>query len=318
MSARDRYSNERFNCFMRDQGVDPADALKLAEAICSPSPRKRCGRPKGSLGAKAISIRGAVLALQDEFEVVTVRGAFYALTVRGIVPKTENGGYRPVQTQILRMRREKLLPWEFVADGTRWVNEPETWDRAEDVLRETARTYRRNLWRSQQVRIEFWLEKDALASLISPVTHDWGVRLMVSRGQSSDTYCYAAAQDAKRAWNEAAITTIVYALYDSDKSGRIAASKVEEKLRAYSDGTPITFELLAVTDDQIEAWNLPTRPAKEKGEPDAVELDAIPPDKLKDLVENAITLWIDEEAWKKEQAAEESERQVLERIVEGL
>jgi integrase len=61
------------------------------------------------------------------------------------------------------------MPWSFIADGTRWVRE--TWDTAEDVLRETARTYRRNLWRGQGMRIEIWLEKDALGSLAaSPAT----------------------------------------------------------------------------------------------------------------------------------------------------
>ncbi len=106
----------------------------------------------------------------------------------------------------------------------------------------------------------------------------------------------------------------MYALYDSDKSGRSAAEKVEEKLRAYSDDAPITFELLAVTDEQIEEWELPTRPAKEAGEPDAVELDAIPPERLTGLVETAIRSHIDHDAWEKEEAVEASERELLEQM----
>jgi hypothetical protein len=52
-------------------------------------------------------------------------------------------------------------------------------------------------------------------------------------------------------------------------------------LSQFSDA-PITFELLAVTEEQIIDWNLPTRPAKAtdseayKFGADAVELDAIP------------------------------------------
>ena len=143
------------------------------------------------------------------------------------------------------------------------------------------------------------------------MTYAWGVRLMVSRGQSSDTYCYSAAQEARAAWETALVETIVYTLYDSDKSGRNAAAKIEEKLLAYSDNAPITVEALAVTDEQITDWHLPTRPAKEKGEPDAVELDAISPDKLTELVEEAIVGHIDEDAWEKEQQAEKSEREIL-------
>jgi hypothetical protein len=274
---------------------------------------KKSGRP---LAPQTIAIRDAIIDLQYEHETMTVRGVFYALTVRGVVDKTE-AGYRQVQRQVLLARREGRLPWSFIADGTRWVNEPETWDSTEDVLHETARTYRRNLWRSQGVRIEVWLEKDALAGLISPVTHEWGVRLMVSRGQSSDTYCYSAAQDARDAFEQGGIESITYMLYDADRSGRSAARKVAEKLEYYSDFTPIQTYLLAVTDEQIEEWNLPTRPAKEKADEIAVELDAIPPEKLKALVEDAIVAHIDEDAWQKEQAAEESERAVLARIAGG-
>jgi hypothetical protein len=258
-------------------------------------------------------IRSAVLALQSDAKQMTVRGVFYALTVRGVVEKTE-GGYRQVQRQVLLLRREGLLPWAFIADGTRWVRVPETWDSTEDALQEVARTYRRNLWRSQGVRVEVWLEKDALASLISPVTHRWCVPLMVSRGQSSDTYCYAAAQEARTAWEQAGIETVVFALYDADRSGRSAESKIAEKLREYSRGAPITVELVAVTDNQITAWELPTRPAKENADEIAVELDAIPPTRLTDLVEEAIVSLIDGDAWEKEQVVEASERELLLRV----
>jgi hypothetical protein len=273
---------------------------------------KNTGRP---LAGRTLAIREALSDLQHEQEQMTVRGAFYALTVRGIVEKSE-AGYRQVQRQILLARREGRLPWSFIADGTRWVNAPETWDSTEDVLRETARTYRRNLWRSQGVRIEVWLEKDALAGLISSVTHEWGVRLMVSRGQSSDTYCYGAAQDAKEAFELGGIESVIYMLYDADISGRSAARKVVEKLEHYSKRTPIRARLLAVTDEQIEAWNLPTRPAKENAQEIAVELDAIPPDTLRDLVGDAIVAEVDPDAWQREKLAEESERAILQRIVE--
>ena len=76
---------------------------------------------------------------------------------------------------------------------------------------------------------------------------------------------YEAAQAAKNAWDEHGTKTSVYTLYDSDKSGRSAAQNVEEKLLTYSDGAPITVRNLAVTPEQIEEWDLPTREAKKPG-----------------------------------------------------
>ena len=104
---------------------------------------------------------------------MTVRQIFYALVSRGIVPKDENRGYRPVQRQVLEMRKSNLLPWSFIADGTRWQRKPESWDKVEDATRTLARTYRRDLWKAQGKRIEIWLEKDALAGVVAGVTDEW-------------------------------------------------------------------------------------------------------------------------------------------------
>ena len=280
-----------------------------------PTTKKLGGRPRGAISEHSQAIRDAVDGLQSDYEQVTVRQAFYALTVRDVVEKTD-AGYRQVQRQILLMRREGLLPWSFVADGTRWQRKPESYDDVEDALQEVARTYRRNLWRAQQVRIEVWLEKDALAAVVSEASVPWDVALMVSRGQSSDTFCFSAAQAALEAWKHGIVTQI-FALYDADRSGRNAAAKVREKLVRYSGGVPIKFDLLAVTDEQIDEWDLPTRPGKEDPSERAVELDAIPPDRLIALVEDAIKGLIDQDAWAMEQVVEEAEREILARMVGG-
>jgi hypothetical protein len=290
--------------------LDDDDPLRELVRLQCTSAHKSRGRP---LGEKARAIREAVLGLTAEYVVMTVRQVFYALTVRGVVPKDENAGYRPVQTQVLKMRREGLLDWGFISDATRWQRKPVSYDSVEDALQATARSYRRNLWRSQNVRVEVWLEKDALAGVVMEATDPWDVALMVSRGQASDTYCYRAAEaidDAARG----GIQTVVFMLYDADKAGRVAAQKIREKLHRYSDfGISTRCEVLAVTDEQIEEWDLPTRPEKQ-GDGEAVELDAIPPDQLVALVEEAVESLVDADAWAKEQTAEESEREILERI----
>jgi hypothetical protein len=74
------------------------------------------------------------------------------------------------------------------------------------------------------------------------------------------------------------------------------------------------FELLAVTDEQIDRWQLPTRPDKKEGR-QVVELDAIPPHLLVQLVNDAIASLVDPHAWKLQQLVETDERQILERLV---
>jgi hypothetical protein len=276
--------------------------------------RKSIGRP---LGATALAIRDAVHELTGRFERMTVRQVFYQLETLTIVAKTE-GGYRQVQKQVLRMRREGLLGWAFITDGTRWQRKPDSYSDAADYIEQVSRSYRRDLWQRQDVRIEVWLEKDALADVIVDVTDGWDVSLMVSRGQSSSTFLHSAAETARAAYESAGVSTYIYALYDYDAGGERAYRTVEQELPGYAPGVPIHVERLGVTPEQIEEWNLPTRPAKKSdpqaatwGEKPAVELDAIDPDRLVALVEDAITSHIDARAWRIEQQVEAEERSGL-------
>lgn len=283
-------------------------------AISCPSAEKaRRGRRKGSIGTTARAIREAVVELTGRYERMTVRQVFYALEVAGTVEKTERG-YRQVQTQLLEMRREGQLDWGFITDGTRWQRKPSTWDSAEDYIESVARHYRRDLWRGQDTRIEMWLEKDALADVVVDVTEKWDVSLMVSRGQSSATFLHSAAKTAEHAYELSGAETFVYTLYDFDAGGERAARTIARDLVEHAPGVPIHVKRLAVTPSQITAWNLPMRPAK-RSDPEAgkfgevaVELDAIPPDLLVGLVENAITSHIDARMWEIQQVIEREER----------
>jgi hypothetical protein len=45
--------------------------------------------------------------------------------------------------------------------------------------------YRKSLWTNVSSYVEIWLEKDALAGVVYPVTSMYDVPLMVSRGYAS-------------------------------------------------------------------------------------------------------------------------------------
>ena len=84
---------------------------------------------------------------------MTVRQVFYQATVRGLVEKAESG-YGKVKTDLTIMRRDGSLRYDWIADNTRWQRKPDTFDSVEDALRETARFYRKNLWRDADSYVE--------------------------------------------------------------------------------------------------------------------------------------------------------------------
>jgi hypothetical protein len=263
--------------------------------------------------------RESLLDIVSEMQPMTVRQVFYQATVRGIIEKTE-AGYTKVQTDLVWLRREGDLPYEWLADNTRWQRKPRTFNGVKEALKETARFYRKNLWANADAYVEIWLEKDALAGVVFPVTADYDVPLMVARGYASLSFLHTAAEYI----NDLVVPAYIYHLGDFDPSGVNAGEKIEETLCEMAPDAEIYFERIAVTPRQIQAWDLPTRPtkasdtrAKNFGEI-SVELDAIEPEMLRTIVRDAIELHLPSEEFEILKAAEDSERELITSLVERI
>ena len=164
----------------------------------------------------------ALYEIVSEQQPMTVRQVFYQATVRGVVAKTEDG-YGKVQRMLADMRRDGELPYDWIADNTRWMRKPRTFGGPEEALRRTVETYRKALWDDADAYVEIWLEKDALAGVVYDVTDELDVPLMVSRGYASLSFLYSAA-DAMA--NEDRPCHI-YHFGDFDPSGVNAADSIE-------------------------------------------------------------------------------------------
>lgn len=247
-----------------------------------------------------------------EIRPCTVRQVFYQASVRGLIEKSEPG-YDKVQRALVTMRRTGVISYRDITDSTRWQIKPKTYDNVQQALNDTADFYRRSVWSDVDAYVEVWLEKDALAGVVQPITGRYDVPLMVARGFSSLSFLNSAAEDIRVLEKPA----FIYHLGDHDPSGVSAANKIEQTLREFAPDAEIHFERLAVLPHQIARWNLPTRPTKKsdsraktfKG--DSVELDAIPPDHLRLLVLNAIEQHLPTHQLSVLQVAEDSEREIL-------
>jgi len=224
-----------------------------------------------------------------------------------------------VQYALTAMRKQGAIPYYWLADNTRWRRKPRTYAGLADMLRESQALYRRALWDNQAAYVEIWLEKDALAGVVYDITERWDVPLYVTRGYPSLSYLYDAAEQLK------AIDKPVYIYHfgDFDASGKDAARAIREGLAGF--GAEFHFEEAAVTEWQIGALHLQTRPAK-GSDPrargwgaEAVELDAIPPDTLRRLVAGVIEGHVDPVALaaleREQEAEQESLRAVIDRFL---
>ncbi|MFV2064847.1 MAG: DUF2399 domain-containing protein, partial [Chloroflexota bacterium] len=259
------------------------------------------------------AIKDAMAAVLTEQRPMTVRQVFYQLVPSGVIEKTEREYKQTVCRLLAEMRLEGTVPFGWIADSTRWMRKPRTFDSAEDALLATARLYRRSVWRDQHEYVEVWLEKDALAGVLYAVTGDYDVPLMVTRGYASLSLLHEAAEAIAAQGKP----TTIYYFGDLDPSGVDIARNVEERLTEFAPKADITFERVAVTPEQVDLLGLPTRPTKmtdsrsRNFHGDSVEVDAISATTLREMARTSIEAHIEPETLRAIELAEASERSIL-------
>ncbi len=285
-----------------------------AEGLSGASAHKSIGRP---LAPETLALMDGLAKIMAEQAPLTVRGAFYQAETAGLVVKSEQG-YRKVQRLLVKMREQGLIPWQAITDGTRWRRGPVTWRSPDEALRSWSEGYRRDLWANSGEIVEVWLEKDALAGVILPVTDQYAVDLMVCRGYPSLSFLHEAAEYA----GDSGRALTIYYVGDRDPSGRDIPRMVEERLREFGL-RDFSLELVAVTDQQVVDLELSTRPTKKTDtrsrgfDGGSVEVDAIPAPMLRQIVRDKIVAHVDEREMEVLLGVEAEEREGLRRLAAG-
>jgi hypothetical protein len=251
---------------------------------------------------------------------MTCRQMFYQLVSRGVIAKTEAEYKATVIRLLVEMRLDRSIPFDWIADNTRWVRRARTFHSLSDMLEDCSTTYRRHLWRMQPAYVEIWLEKDALAGVLSDVTFKWDVPLMVSRGYPSLSYVQSTAATLE----DQDKPCFLYQFGDHDPSGIGIQENIERRLREFAPSAEIYFERVAVTPEQIQIWKLPTRPTKTTDtrargfQGESVDVDAIAPRELRKLCERCIMKHVDTDQLEQTLLIEKEERESIQDIISKM
>jgi len=258
---------------------------------------------------------GIIKIFQDIQQPMTIRQIFYQAVSRNLVPKDQDKGYKPIQRNVLNMRRTGQLPYFFVADRNRRRMKPTTHTSAKDALDYWMDFYKQDIWHNKNVRVEIWLEKDALSGIFSDITMEYDVPLFISRGFSSETFLYEAAQEIK----EENKPTYIYFFSDWDKKGVEISDDAKNKFSKFGVDHLIHFERAALSSEQVKQYNLPTRPPKgNKDFGESTELDAMHPTDLQSLVFNCIWNHLTENDIRNIEIEERAQREHLGKLKEYL
>ncbi len=270
----------------------------------------------------------AVLDEYADYLPLTVRQIFYRLVGAYAYEKTELA-YARLCEYLNRARRARLIDFDDIRDDG-VVVQARTWfaDAADfwDYTAERIRGYERDKQSGQPYRIELWCEAQGMMPQLARVAGGYSVPVYSCGGFASLSAVRAIVDRAEDRYEP----TVFLHVGDYDPSGEsifdamtedAAAFLADDRLLATAEFIP---QRVALTAEQVELHDLPTAPPKAtdsrtarwKGE--TCQLEALPPDVLADIVEEAIRRWITDDIYLDHVRAQAHERvQMLRALPSG-
>jgi len=261
---------------------------------------------------------------------LTVRQIYYRLVAAGHI-KNSRSSYNSLDRSLVNARLRGIIPFGTIEDRSRGFlsGDVEDWQTPEGYFKnavETLRTldsyYEVPFWLEQPEYVEVWVEKDALASLCNQICDKYNVRLAPCKGYPSLTFLYEAS---KHLANVDKPITILY-FGDFDMRGKDIQRYITERLEGF--GIEANVQRIALTRQQVEAYSLPPQPAKKtdtmasgwiETEGDvAWELDALEPNVLLSLIEDAVVKHLDKEALQLRNELLQKNRESVRELVQNL
>lgn len=260
---------------------------------------------------KTVAMIEAAAEILSAHHPMTVRQVFYQLVSRQVI-ENSRGAYQAVSKALVAARREGSILWHLIEDRTRKPRHVSMWVGLGEFAETAAAAYRRDVWAKQPMRVETWLEKDALSGIFEDALEPYGVTLNVGRGYDGWDSIHKAALRLDDG-------DIILYFGDFDPSGEDMVRSLGKRLGELHSHPKIVK--CALTLDEVKRYNLPPDFTKATDTRRAafvarwgdvsVELDALPLDVLRERIVREVESRMDLVALARVRDREKTERRLL-------
>jgi len=147
------------------------------------------------MARQSIELISAMRTAAEAAQPITGRGIGYKLFTMGLIPSMSKPDMQRVYRLLKEARERGMIPWEWIVDETRELERRPSWADPDNFVRTVRRSYRRDHWDTQPVRVEVWSEKGTVRGVLAPVLDRYGVGFRVMHGFSGATTIYDVPQD---------------------------------------------------------------------------------------------------------------------------
>jgi hypothetical protein len=279
-------------------------------------------------------INSIIEEYQEQDLVLTLRQLYYQLVSRDVIPNVHSE-YAKLSTLLKEGRMAGIVDWDAIEDRLRKPYSPASFNGPEEILSAAINQYQRPRQDGQDNYVEVWVEKDALSGVLTRVTKKYHIPIMVNRGYSSASAMFDSFMRFERAHEHGQAITIFY-LGDYDPSGIDMIRDIRDRTMEFAAGhfeedvEDFRFEIIpiALTREQINLYKPPANPAKRK-DPRAGkfikdhgskswEVDALRPEVLNEILEQAIVDKIDIDMYEDVISKEEADKTKLKSLKKYL
>lgn len=264
---------------------------------------------------------------------ITLRALHYQLVALGM--NNDVNHYKKVVSAMIDARWERSVAFSAFLDHERETlgftayrptNPKSASESAKQQIKAWATSYSKNRWENQPIYPEVFIEKKALQGVFEAPCRDWDVALNPCKGYPSLTFMNNAKNRFVAATNAGKECVIIY-FGDYDCSGEDIPRSIGATLAQM--GIEIGVKRIALMESQVRKWNLPPAPTKLSDSRAAawngigqVELDAVEPRKIIDLLNKALESVFDKDLHDElleDEAEEETEfKRILKRDFKSL
>lgn len=256
---------------------------------------------------------------------LTLRQLYYQMVARGLIPNSDRE-YKRLGGIVSDARDAGLIDWMAIEDRTRNLRGNPHWDNPVEIVRAAVNSYRIDKWADQPYYPEVWVEKEALAGVVARTCERLDVNYFSCRGYTSASEMWLAGRRLAEAADDGQ-HPIVFHLGDHDPSGIDMSRDIVDRLEKYGEMS-IEVERIALNMDQIRAHNPPPNPAKITDSRYGTyvnvygrkswELDALDPNTLDGLIEDAVLSIRNEALWEAAVKREQDGRDALRRAASTI
>jgi len=246
---------------------------------------------------------------------LTLRQLYYQFVSRNLISNTERS-YSKLGNLISDARLAGLIDWAAIEDRSRSLRGINSYASVQNLLALTKYWYKRDNWSNQPMRIEVWVEKEALLGVIGRIAARYEVDYFACKGYVSQSEMYDAAKRYAQYINAGQDVLLIH-LGDHDPSGIDMSRDIEDRIRMFLRWNSYKFniERIALNYDQVQQYNPPPNPAKSTDSrfesymlnygDTSWELDALEPSVISSLIETKILDNRDQALW--DEAIEEEQ-----------